>query len=120
MLVECVEAWAASEYFRARMWERIAEQERTDELVSSGGLTGDEFKLALATSEIIDGQVKRARTAWLQSVRAAASLSADLGLGPVARVRLGLAKVEGASLLQVLQEHAASAARQQESGGPAF
>lgn len=104
LLVECAEAWAASETFRKRMWQAIKLEEELEEKCFSGELHGDDLAVALAQLEGQDQRVKRARAGWLQALRAAQSLSADLGLGPVARVRLGLAKVQGASLLEILRQ----------------
>lgn len=107
LLVECAETWAASEHFRKRMWELLDEQAEIDrKLADTSGMDADELKLLYARDEAQEGRVKRARVGWMQSLQRAQSLSADLGLGPVARVRLGLAKVQGLSLLEMLQQSA--------------
>lgn len=107
LLVECAESWAASEHFRQRMWDLIEEQEQIDrQLADTSGMDGDELKILWAREEAQEGRIKRARVGWMQSLQRAQSLSADLGLGPVARVRLGLAKVQGLSLLEMLKQHA--------------
>lgn len=105
LLVECAESWAASEHFRERMWDLIRRQDEIETNIDAGHLHGDDLKVALSTLELYDGQVKRARTAWQQSLRSAVQLGGELGLGPVARVRLGTAKVVGASLLDMLRAH---------------
>jgi phage terminase small subunit len=45
---------------------------------------------------------KRHRTAHLQYAKLAISLASEFGISPVARVRLGLAKIQGTSLLASL------------------
>jgi hypothetical protein len=102
MLIECAETFAASVYFRDRMWALVEKQERLDN-EGLDGLEPDELTAKLREIDMIDQQVKRARAAWLQALTAAQRLSDGLGLGPVARVRLGLAKVQGLSLVEELQ-----------------
>lgn len=100
MLEQCCEAWAMARYYRTRTWTLIDRLERAqDEL---DGLDGDEFREKLSELEVLDGSMKRARAGWNQSSTLAARLSSELGLGPVARVKLGLARVQGQSLLEAL------------------
>lgn len=100
MLEQCCEAWALSRYYRTRTWEIAARLDKSEAELDL--LSGDELRDHLAEVEMLDGSMKRARAGWNQATILAARLSAELGLGPVARVRLGLARVQGASLLEAL------------------
>lgn len=118
LLVECAETWAASEHFRKRMWDLLDEQKEIDrQLADTSALSSDDLRILLARDEAQEGRVKRARVGWMQSLQRAQSLSADLGLGPVARVRLGLAKVQGLSLLEMLKQNASGNTPATETSG---
>jgi P27 family predicted phage terminase small subunit len=54
-------------------------------------------------------EAKRLRTGWLQSFKAAASISAEFGMSPVARIRLGLMKAQGGTLLGKLNAQSGEA-----------
>jgi phage terminase small subunit len=100
MLEQCCEAWAMARYYRTRTWALIDQLDRASAQLDM--LSGDELRDQLAEVEMFDGSLKRARAGWNQATILAARLSAELGLGPVARVRLGLARVQGQSLLEAL------------------
>lgn len=100
MLEQCCEAWAMARYYRTRTWMLIERLDKADAQVHL--LSGDELRDQLAEVEMFDGSLKRARAGWNQATILATRLSAELGLGPVARVRLGLARVQGQSLIEAL------------------
>lgn len=100
ILIECVEAWAMARWYRKRTWALMEELEKSD--LQRSLLSGDELRDHLVEVEMLDGSLKRARAGWNQSATLAARLSSDMGLGPVARVKLGLAKVQGQSLIEAL------------------
>lgn len=67
--------------------------------------TAQKFRRALANEPDMGGQeAKRLRAGWLQSFKAAASISAEFGMSPVARIRLGLMKAQGGTLLGRLSQ----------------
>lgn len=80
LLTELVEAIALSRWFR---------QELQAEMRNGGADTPE---------------AKRLRAGWAQAAKLAWSMAAEFGVSPVARVRLGLAKVQGASLLAVMEQ----------------
>lgn len=77
MLIEACEAWALARRFRSDLWEELR------------GLNDPDV-------------VKKLRASWRAALDAAKSLSAELGISPVAQVRLGLLKAQGASLMDAL------------------
>ena len=112
ILVECCEAWAIARKFRSNLWAALDTQDTVmaelELLLGTGVAEADDFKIASARAEAAEASVKRARSGWTAAFKAALSSSADLGLGPVARVRLGLTKLQGASLLGELDRQAGS------------
>lgn len=86
MLIEACEAWALARRFRADLWQELH------------GLNDPDT-------------VKKIRASWRAALDAAKSLSSELGISPVAQVRLGLLKAQGATLLDAL------AARHNEGSG---
>lgn len=101
LLVEACEAWALTRKFRQQLWEAVNGLDRLMEMEAPHDPDQREEHYALV--ELASGQVKRARSAWTSAYKAAMSAAGDLGLGPTARVRLGLAQVQGQSLLESLQ-----------------
>jgi phage terminase small subunit len=98
LLVECCEAWAFVRTFRKALRDALDRYEQALALPAPQGDL-EAMKAHDALLEMRSAEVKRTRAGWTQAYKAALSASGDLGLGPVARVRLGLAKVQGASLL---------------------
>lgn len=104
LLVEACEAWALVRKFRQQLWSAVEEMDRA--MAAETPADPDEAKKHIARIEILSGQVKRARSAWTAAYRVAMSAAGDLGLGPTARVRLGLAQVQGMSLLESIGQGA--------------
>ena len=86
LLIEMVEALALAKRFRERL------------LTEMDGMNDP-------------AEVKRLRTAWVDALRSASSLAGDFGIGPVARVRLGLTKLQGASLQDLIAARRGASAR---------
>lgn len=104
MVMELSELLAEARRFRRRLQqlqERIEKLELMDtaERLSEYG----ELSAAFDAEDKLDGMLKRARTGWLQCLQRAQSLAGEFGISPVARIRLGLLRVQGASLLEALQ-----------------
>lgn len=76
LLVEACEAWAMVWYFRRALWGEI-----------HGTADGQE--------------IKRLRSGWDASLRQARGLLAELGIGPVSRIRTGLMKAGAAGGIQI-------------------
>lgn len=70
LLIEACEAWAMVWYFRRAMWGEIQ-----------------------GTADA--SEIKRLRSGWDASLRQARGMLAELGIGPVARIRTGLMKAGG-------------------------
>lgn len=79
LVVEACEAWALVTHFRVLLWREI-------------------------DGSNDPAEIKRLRTSWADALRLAKSLSQDLGIGPVSRMRIGLAEAGAASLLAQLGE----------------
>ncbi len=101
LLIEFCESLGMARHFRKTADAMAIEY---DKAYDAGPEVGEETKDWIARLELMSGQVKRARAGYVQTVKVAQSLAGDLGMGPVTRVRLGLAKVQGMSLLDVLQQ----------------
>ncbi len=104
LLVESCEAWAIARWFRAELWRLIDEQERLQAECDQEDLSEEARDRAYAGIERCETRIKRCRAGWANAFKNAESASGDLGVGPVARVRLGLAKLEGASLIDALNQ----------------
>lgn len=99
-LIEACEAWAQAIWFRKHLQRQQAVY---DEMADqTPPVDEDELKLWMARFERTSAEIKRLRSGWNAAYKMALSASGDMGLGPVARVRMGLAKVQGASLLEAL------------------
>lgn len=106
LIVEFCEVIAMARKHRADMdtWIKHLEQAYED-----GATDFEEPKNFLARLEMMSQRVKKDRTGYHQAMRLGVSLASEFGISPVARVRLGLAKVQGASLLAVLDRRSTSA-----------
>lgn len=103
MLMEACEAWAIAIWFRRHLQRQ---QKIYDEFLNEDPPRDpDEREKWEKRGERASAEVKRLRSGWNAAYKMALAASGDLGLGPVARVRLGLAKVQGASLLDALSEN---------------
>ncbi|GAA2141508.1 hypothetical protein GCM10009760_25750 [Kitasatospora kazusensis] len=66
-----------------------------------------EFRRALRAEPDKGGaEAKRLRAGYLQSMKLVMSIASEFGISPVARLRLGLMQVQGATLLGVLDGEA--------------
>lgn len=63
-----------------------------------GAEPGDEFKAAVDYAEFVSAALKRARTGYRAMMQTAMSIAGEFGISPVARLRLGLMKAQGAKL----------------------
>lgn len=68
----------------------------------------EEHALALESRDFegadsLSQMIKRARSGYLQSLKAAMSIAGEFGISPVARLRLGLMQIQGNSLLGALR-----------------
>ena len=90
LLFELCETLASAQGFRREV-HRL--QARLDAADAAGD---DEL------AETISGRLKRARAGYLQHMKLVLSIAGEFGVSPVARLRLGLMKVQGASLLHAL------------------
>jgi P27 family predicted phage terminase small subunit len=50
-------------------------------------------------AEQVSGSIKRARSGYIQMLKLAQSIGGDFGMSPVARLRLGIMKAQGAAAL---------------------
>lgn len=108
MLAELCSSLAYARGFRAEM------DTLTIELAKAGALLAtlprrdldEEQRLqlheALAEYDFLSGAIKRARSGYTQMMRVAMNLASDFAISPVSRLRLGLMKAKGASLLGIL------------------
>lgn len=77
LTIELCESIALAKEFRTRLWQELKGLNDPDE-------------------------VKRLRTSYNQMLSASTSLASEFGLSPVSRVRLGLTKLQGQSLLDAI------------------
>lgn len=103
ILIEACEAWALTRTFRRQLWKAV---QMYEEVAENEPKDPAEFEAWSAKLDAASAVVKRTRSAWVAAYRVASSAAGDLGLGPTARVRLGLAQVQGQSLLESLTEGA--------------
>lgn len=104
MVVELCELLAEARRFRRRLDTLQRRMEELDEMDNEGRLAAyGELSAAFDAEDRLDGMLKRARTGWLQCLQRAQSLAGEFGVSPVARIRLGLLRVQGQSLLEALQ-----------------
>lgn len=108
MLAELCSSLAYARAFRAEM------DSLTLELAKAGSLLAtlprrdldEEQRLqlheALAEYDFLSGALKRARSGYTQMMRVAMNLASDFAISPVSRLRLGLMKTRGATLLGIL------------------
>ena len=102
MLVEACEAWALTRKFRQQLWQAVRAYDALAGAEPGPDSTPEDHEVWVAQLDMASAIVKRTRSAWTASYKAASSAAGDLGLGPTNRVRLGLAQVQGASLLDAL------------------
>lgn len=102
MLVELCEMLGAAKAYRAEIRRLQPQLKRMDQESCDPSRPAEERSAAADAAEYLSGRIKRARTAYLQTVKQAQSLAAEFGVSPVARIRLGLMRLQGSSLLQAL------------------
>lgn len=65
-------------------------------------LSSDPASVDWEQYELVSGALKRARSGYTQMMRVAMALAGDFAISPVSRLRLGLMKTRGATLLGIL------------------
>jgi phage terminase small subunit len=99
MIRELCEMLGAAVQFREELRRLQPQLDEVDRKVTTGELEPlDGARLA----EYLSGRIKRARTGYLGYMKAAQSLAAEFGVSPVARIRLGIMRLQGSSLLAAL------------------
>lgn len=88
LLTEMAENYAMAVRFRRQVTKLQTDLEAAD--------TDDLDRL-----ELLSGQLKRARAGYLQHQKMLWSMAAEFGTTPTSRVRLGISKLQGASLLSM-------------------
>lgn len=106
LLIEFCETIAMARGHRLSItyWQKVI-----DDAEEHGATGMEEPKDFLARLEMMSMRVKRERAGYHAAMRLGVSLASEFGISPVARVRLGLAKVQGASLLDSLDRRVPSA-----------
>jgi P27 family predicted phage terminase small subunit len=99
ILTEFCEQVALARSARSRM---VVFQTELEKAMEEGPQPGEEPKDYLARVDAYSQAVKRDRAGYVALMRLAYSAAGDLGIGPTARVRLGLGKLQGQSLLAAL------------------
>lgn len=105
LLFELCETLASAQGFRREVKTLQARLEESDERYAKErdeGADGDRLDRLEKESEHLSGRLKRARAGYLQHMKLVMSIAGEFGISPVARLRLGLMKVQGASLLGAL------------------
>lgn len=97
MLAELCSSLAYARAFRAEMDSLTLS---LGEMAAKGLHTFDTDEID--RYEMISGALKRARSGYTQMMRVAMNLASDFAISPVSRLRLGLMKAKGASLLGIL------------------
>jgi P27 family predicted phage terminase small subunit len=99
LLIEFVEAIGHARKFRVQMdlWQDMLDKELED-----GCPPNTEPKDYYERLSLISQSVKRERAGYIATLKAGMSLASEFGISPVARVRLGLGKLQGQSLLAAL------------------
>lgn len=90
LLFELCETLASAQEFRreaGQLQRRLTAADEADDVV---------------LAEHLSGRLKRARAGYLQSMKLVMSIAGEFGVSPVARLRLGLMKLTGNSLLAAL------------------
>jgi phage terminase small subunit len=104
MLVELCESLATAQGFRRQangLMQRLERQEeRCAELLEAGDL--ETLQDAEKDAEVLSGRLKRARSGYLQNMKLVMSIAGEFGISPVARLRLGLMRIQGGTLLAAL------------------
>jgi phage terminase small subunit len=105
LLFELCETLASAQGFRREVKTLQARLEDSDERYAKerdAGADPERLERLEAESEHLSGRLKRARAGYLQHMKLVMSIAGEFGISPVARLRLGLMKVQGASLLGAL------------------
>ena len=92
LLFEMCEALASAQAFRREATSLQRQLENFDQ-------TGDFDNADRASSRL-----KRARAGYLQNMKLVMSIAGEFGISPVARLRLGLMKLQGGTLLSAMAE----------------
>lgn len=89
----------------ARGFRRSIAELQTNEIEAlrklAGAEPGEPFREAAAYADFIAANLKRARTGYRQMMQTAMSIAGEFGISPVARLRLGLMKAQGAKLTDI-------------------
>lgn len=101
LLIEFCEQVGMARRARERL---VAMQVELDRAMEDGPQPGEEPKDYIARVDAWSQAVKRERSSYVALMRLAYSAASEFGISPVARVRLGLFKVQGASLLDALSK----------------
>lgn len=96
LLVELCETLASAQDFRRQVRGLMGRLEDAEARAAAGEEDADR------DAEVLSTRVKRARAAYLQSMKLVMSIAGEFGISPVARLRLGLMRVQGATLLGAL------------------
>jgi P27 family predicted phage terminase small subunit len=101
LVIEFAEAIGHARKFRKMMdmW-----QDALDEEVNRGIQIGEDPKDFYERINMLSQAIKRERAGYVATLKAGMSLASEFGLSPVARVRLGLGKLQGQSLLAALDQ----------------
>ena len=100
LLVEFCESMGMTRTYRQRVYDSQAAFELA---ITEGPADGEDPKDYADRLDVLDLMVKRARASYVQTLKLALSLASEFGISPTSRVRLGLAKVQGASLLDAIK-----------------
>lgn len=99
MLTELCSSLAYARAFRAEMDALTLE---LGKLMEAGLGSSEEIE----RYDVLSLTLKRARSGYTQMMRVAMNLASDFAISPVSRLRLGLMKAKGSSLLGILGQKA--------------
>lgn len=97
LLSELCESLGMARAFRREIALLVPQMEEAYQKIADAE-PGPEFAAACEWGEFVSAALKRARTGYRQMMQTMMSIAGEFGISPVARLRLGLMKAQGAKL----------------------